>query len=191
MRVSLNLNDQVMKRFGDQLAALGAGQAAKVMARALNHEGDKVRTQVRTAISKQSGIAKGRLGIITHGASGGNLTYTLSVTDREKNIAGFKARKVDGGISAQPWGTRRVFKGAFFLKSKKGTQGAVGAGTEGGTLLAFVRKPGERKKLKPLFGPNLARELLKDESKEAFESNVGLIVDRIGHEIGYLIGATR
>src|SRR5687768_13015009 len=191
MRVSLNLNDQVMKRFGDQLASLGAGQAAKVMARALNHEGDKVRTQVRSAISKQSGIDKGRLGIITHGASGGSLTYTLSVTDREKNIGGFKARKVADGISAQPWGTRRVFPGAFFLKSKKGTQGAVGAGTEGGTLLAFVRKPGERKKLKPLFGPNLARELLKDESKDAFERNVGLIVDRIGHEIGYLIGAAR
>jgi hypothetical protein len=67
----------------------------------------------------------------------------------------------------------------------------VGAGTEGGTLLAFIRKPGERKKLHPLYGPNLARELVKDESKEAFERNVGMIVDRIGHEVGFLIGASR
>jgi hypothetical protein len=190
MRIALNLNDQAMKRFGAQLEALGKGGAAKVMARALNHEGDKVRTQVRTAISKQTGILKGRLNLITHGANESNLTYTLTTTGRETNVAAYKGRQVEKGVSAAPWGNRRIFEKAFMLKSKKGVQGAVGAGTEGGTLLAFIRKPGERKKLHPLYGPNLARELIKDESKEAFERNVGMIVDRIGHEIGFLIGAS-
>src|SRR5687768_5873204 len=191
MRIALNLNDQAMKRFGAKLEALGKGQAAKVMARALNHEGDKVRTQVRTAISKQTGILKGRLNLITHGANESTLTYTLTTTGRETNVAAYKRRQVEKGISAAPWGNRRIFEKAFMLKSKMGIQGVVSADTEGGTQLAFIRRPGDRKKLHPLYGPNLARELIKDESKEAFERNVDMIVDRIGHEIGFLIGASR
>ena len=49
MRLTINAKDQALMRFGNQLAALSRGQAAVAMSRALNHEGDKGRTQVDVA----------------------------------------------------------------------------------------------------------------------------------------------
>jgi len=51
--------DQVLARYGNVLAALGEGQARKALSRALNHEGDKGRTQIKRALAKQTGIKYG------------------------------------------------------------------------------------------------------------------------------------
>lgn len=37
--------------------------------------------------------------------------------------------------------------------------------------------------IRPLYGPNLARELVKDSSAAAWQSGVANIVARVGHEI--------
>lgn len=59
MQFVINAKDQVLARYGNQLAALGEGQARTAMSRALNHEGDKGRTQVKRALVKQTGIKYG------------------------------------------------------------------------------------------------------------------------------------
>lgn len=189
MDISLSLNDQIVRRFGAQLANLSKGQAATAMSRALNHEGDKSRTQVRNAVAKQTGIAKSRLGLVTRGSTPSTLTYTISANGRETNIASFKGKQVAAGVSAQPWGQRRIFEHAFMLKAVKGVEAAVGADTDGGKLVAFVRRPGGgRTAFRPVFGPNLGREIVKAQTKETFEQSMGAIVDRVGHEISRLIG---
>lgn len=41
MHLIITASDQVLARYGNQLAALGEGKARKALSRALNHEGDK------------------------------------------------------------------------------------------------------------------------------------------------------
>ena len=55
MQLIITARDQVLARYGNQLAALGEGQARTTMSRALNHEGDKGRTQVKRAWSSRLG----------------------------------------------------------------------------------------------------------------------------------------
>jgi hypothetical protein len=47
MQFIIAAQDEVLARYGNQLAALGEGQARTALSRALNHEGDKGRTQVK------------------------------------------------------------------------------------------------------------------------------------------------
>jgi hypothetical protein len=59
MQLIISAQDQVLARYGNQLAALGEGQARTALSRALNHEGDKGRTQVKRALVTQTGIKYG------------------------------------------------------------------------------------------------------------------------------------
>ena len=59
MQLIISAQDQVLARYGNALAALGEGQARTAMSRALNHEGDRGRTQVKRALVRQTGIKYG------------------------------------------------------------------------------------------------------------------------------------
>ena len=52
---------------------------------------------------------------------------------------------------------------------------------------AFIRTSKSRLPIRPLYGPNLARELVKDSSATAWQSGVASIVARVGHEIGRML----
>ena len=56
MQLIISTQAQVLARYVNALASLGEGQARTAMSRALNHEGDKGRTQVKRALVKQTGI---------------------------------------------------------------------------------------------------------------------------------------
>jgi hypothetical protein len=55
-------------------------------------------------------------------------------------------------------------------------------------MMAFIRRGDDRYPIRPVFGPNIAREIVKDESKAAFERMAPTILERIGHEIGRMLG---
>ena len=57
MQLIISARDQVLARYGNQLAALGEGQARTALSRALNHEGDKGRTQVKRALTAVNQIS--------------------------------------------------------------------------------------------------------------------------------------
>lgn len=79
MQLIISARDQVLARYGNVLAALGEGPARTVLTRALNHEGDKGRTQVKRALVKQTGIKYGAVdkAMATIRATPATLTYTL------------------------------------------------------------------------------------------------------------------
>jgi hypothetical protein len=52
MQLIISASNQVLVRRGNQLAVLGEGQVRTALSRALNHEGDKGRTQVKRALVK-------------------------------------------------------------------------------------------------------------------------------------------
>lgn len=175
MQIKISQRDDVLKRFGNRLASLGEEGARTVMSRGLNHEGDKGRTQVKKALVRQTGIKYGLINqaVNTKYSTPATLTYTIEARGSETNISLFGARQRKKGVSAAPWGKRRIFKHSFVVPRYSGR--------------VFVRRGADRFPLKPLFGPNIARELVKDESRDAFLAGSAGIADRIAHEIDHFI----
>lgn len=183
MRIVIRADDH-LAQYGNQLGALGGGQAARLMAMALNREGDKGRTRVRRAVMEQTGIRSHQLtkAIRTKRAGPGRLAYEIEAKGAETNISmfGLKVTWRQGSamgqirmlqtVSAAPWNTRRVFPGVFSIKRFD--------------YKVFKREGKGRFPLKPVFGPNLAREIVKAQSKAEFET----IAPKVGVEVGRLLG---
>jgi hypothetical protein len=174
VQLIISARDQVLARYGNQLAALGEGKAHKALSRALNHEGDKGRTQIKRALVKQSGIKYGAINkaVATVRSTPTTLTYTFKARGDETNIAWFGGVQRRKGVSAAPWNKQRIFRHAFIVPR-------FGR--------AFIRSSKSRLPIRPLYGPNLARELVKDSSVAAWQSGVASIVARVGHEIGRML----
>jgi hypothetical protein len=174
MQLTISVRDKVLARYGNALAALGEGKARTALSRALNHEGDKGRTQVKHALVKQTGIKYGAVNnaMATIRATPATLTYTLKARGGETNIAWFGGVQRRKGVSAAPWKKRRIFARSFIVPR-------FGR--------AFIRTSKSRLPIRPLYGPNLARELVKDSSAAAWQSGVANVVVRVGHEIGRML----
>jgi hypothetical protein len=174
MHLILNPKDRVLAKYGNQLAALGGGQARVAMSRALNHEGDKGRTQVKRALVKQTGIKYGAIdkAMATIRSTPATLAYRLKARGDETNIAWFGGAQRQKGVSAAPWNKRRVFAHSFIVPR-------FGR--------AFIRISKTRLPIRWLYGPNLARELIKDYSAAVWRSGVANIVARVGHEIARML----
>ena len=174
MQLIITAQDQILARYGNELAALGEGKARKALSRALNHEGDKGRTHAKRALVKQTGIKYGAVdkAMATVRATPATLTYTLKARGDETNIAWFGGLKRRKGVSAAPWNKRRIFARSFIVPR-------FGR--------ALIRTSKKRLPIRPLYGPNLARELVKDSSAAAWQGGVTNIVVRVGHEIGRML----
>ena len=175
MQLIISASDQLLARYGNALAALGEGQARTALSRALNHEGDKGRTRVKRAVVKQTGIKYGAVdkAMATVRSTPTTLTYTLKARGDETNIAWFGgAQRRKKGVSAAPWNKRRIFARSFIVPR-------FGR--------AFIRTSKSRLPIRPLYGPNLVRELVKDSCAAAWQSGGANIVARVAHEIGRML----
>lgn len=174
-------SDSILSKYAEQILAIGDSRAHLAFARALNHEGDKGRTGVKRALVKQTGVKYGLInrGMRTERASAARLSYTLAQSGNETNIGLFGAVQRKSGVSAAPWNIRRVFR------SKDGARGSFINPNTGKVL---IRTSSASYPLEPLFGPNLAREVIKDEPRAAWELVPMRLSDRVGYELARLIG---
>ena len=117
MQLVISARDQVLTKYVNELAALGDGRARSATSRALNHEGDKGRTQVKRALVKQTGIKYGAVdkAMATVRSTPATLTYTLKARGDETNIAWFGGVQRRKGVSAAPWNKRRIFARSFIV----------------------------------------------------------------------------
>jgi hypothetical protein len=163
----------------DRLAAVfeKAGKNVKpALARAINHTGDKARTQVVRALVKQTGAKYGviRRALTTRLASPGGLIYRIIGKGGFMSLREFAARQTAKGVSAAPWGKRRVFPHTFIAQSLGGH--------------VFERRGKARLPIRKLWGPAVPRELVKDQSKIAFETTVTAELSRrIEHEVSAIL----
>lgn len=151
-------------------------QAPEALSRALNHTGDKARTQVARSLAKQVGLSYGAVkdAMQSSRATPGKLTYELSAKGGAISLKEFGARQTKHGVSAAPWGARRVFPHTFIVDKI------------GGHVFRRVGAP--RLPIKKLWGPRLPSELMKGEAAAAFkmiaERDLG---DRISYEIARIM----
>jgi hypothetical protein len=176
MQIVITPQDQILARYGNRLGAL-CDKAPVALARALNHEGAKGFTQVKRVLVKQTGIKYGMIGraVKAKRATRVNLVYEIEATGNETNLNLFGPAQRKKGVSARPWNVRRIFPSTFIVKAYGGK--------------VYKRTGAKRFPIKQLFGPNIAREIVKDDSRQAFEAITPKLVDRVGHEISFLMGA--
>jgi hypothetical protein len=128
--------------------------------KAIDEAGNKTKTRVIRAVAAQAGVKVSRArGIIRSqqamGAGGGQ--YVIIARDATLSLKEFDPRVTRKGVSAAPWGKRRVFAHSFV-----GPNGHV-----------FIRKTKGRLPIKKLWGPNIPKEMVKDQAEATFYRTVG------------------
>lgn len=185
LELRLRRGDDVLKRFGNQLAALGS-QAEVVLSRALNHEGDKARTQVVRALTAQTGLLRKTIvkavRRITAWPTRG-LFYGIESKGGDIRLKFFMPRETSAGVSAAPWGGRRVFAGTFMKGGRFPNRVPLRMGGNVFKRAGSLRLPIEVQR----SGLYIPDEMIKGASASAFETSFGGLVARVEHEIGRLL----
>lgn len=168
--------DGIIQRHAEKIKGLSEGDAIKAFVPAINRGGDQVRTKIKRSLVKSTGIKYGKINqaVKTIRATRSALRYQLEAKGEETNLNLFGAKQGKRGVSARPWGARRVFKSSFIVPAYGGR--------------VYVRAGDGRGPLKPLYGPNIARELMRDPAINYWREAEGLIEARLIHELGRLFG---
>ncbi|MCA0404874.1 MAG: hypothetical protein LCH39_01810 [Proteobacteria bacterium] len=186
--VTISFADQILARYGQQIAAAGNGGARKALSRALRHTGRKAKTQVARALVGQTGLKYGTLHKavreINIGANA--LSYELMARGGNVRLKYFKARETRPGVSAAPWNKRKVFTGTF-MKAGWWHSGRVDKPNWNGQV--FRRAGGTTKNGKAKFevvrsGLYIPDEMLSGASLASWHSLLQTdLLPRVGHEL--------
>lgn len=187
---------------------LAGPRVHKVLREGLREGGDKVRTKVRRALKEQMGVkrygvvVKHVVGVLGHS---GALTYVIRGDGKGLPIEEFPVRAKAGPgairwsarehwklqpreslgrfgkiqdvppeVTASPWGIARTFKRSFV--GRGGYRAAI-PGDKGGWMM------------RKLFGPSVAKEIVKDRSARAFEMAVRTdVLPAVEKRLGRLLG---
>lgn len=149
------------------------------ISRAINWTGNKARTQVRRAVVKQTGLKYSQVKNATRTvrATYTRLVYRIIARGSYFGIEEFKPKQTPAGVEAAPWNKRRVFPHTFIIKAYHGR--------------VYERTTTKRWPLRRVWGPAIPVEMIKGESKAAFERVVSTeLPSRLGHEINAILGGS-
>lgn len=174
--------DDVRIKFEATAWRIGSGAAEKVFARALTHEGRKGFTAVKRALRQQTSIKSGTISGAMRftGAKQKALETRIVGRGREIPLKEFGAKQFTYGVRATVWGRSQRFPGAFM-----GPRPGQVAASLGGHV--FHRTGTARLPIEKMFGPSIPKEMVKDQSREAFEAGVANILPRAMHELARVL----
>ncbi|WP_108459182.1 phage tail protein [Devosia naphthalenivorans] len=158
--ITITVQGAGLPKFEEAVEALGSAKATRAYRMALNATGKRVFTQVKKAVAGQMGASQAR--VVKYGqlrrvpASGGALETRIESKGGYIPLKDFSTRSTRRGVTAAPWGQRRLFKSTFIVP-KLGGQ-------------VFKRTSGARLPIESLWGPAVPKELVKDQSKAAFDN---------------------
>jgi len=155
--------------------------------RALNWTGDRAKTKVVGALTAQTGLRRGTIlrAVKPTRANFTSLIYRMRARGGDVSLKYFGARETQAGVSAAPWGARRVYAGTFMRGGRfpnrvniPSFHGQVFARTAGARLPIAKQKSG-------LFIPE---EMVKGDTARTFEMAVSaLLPGRVEHEVGAIL----
>lgn len=153
---------------------LAGPQKVTALRRALNHTGGKVTTRTKRELSQQIGAPQ--TAIMKYGkvkpklATSSNLEFQVVSNGGPIPLKHFKARQTRKGVTASPWNNRKTYRSAFVVA----TAGGHAFWRDGKTRLPITR----------IAGPNVPKEMVKDQVAEAFRSLVSSdLPPRVEHEV--------
>lgn len=150
--------------------------------RALNRAGASGRFKAGSALAKQTGL-KVRLirkAMVPTRASVGNLEYRIKAWGGDIALKHFDARETRKGVSARPFGRRKVFAGTFIRGGKFPKRVSLNKGGQVFARSGSSRLPIEKQK----SGVIIPNEMIKGASADAWQSTVATVLPRrIIHEV--------
>lgn len=185
------VGDKIVERFALKLMSISGREAKIVFMRSLNEGGNKARTQVSRSLVQQTGIKRGLVNkaLATVPATPVRLEYALTAIGDETSLGLYNAVQRKKGVSAAPWRTRRLFPGSFMIGAKPGDR----AGSKSRTTQltrgtgVYVRLTKERGPLGMLWGPNIAREIVKEPTVNEWQKAGPFVLTRVEHHLGRLL----
>lgn len=151
-------SDGAVGRWAGSFAGL-SGDGLRILAQSLNREGRKSRVALQRATAKAVGTSYGRVGRVmrTIMASSGDPSFEVMARDRFMPLADFGPRETRKGVSAAPWGVRRVFPSTF-TKGGRFPRRVPAPGLNG---QVFSRVGAGRTPLEMHWGPAIPVEMVK------------------------------
>lgn len=187
MKVIVKDLDQTRIRYEAMVQQVGEGKAALAFSRALNHEGRKTFTAVKRALSKQTHIPPSMIAAAMkfRSSSKNHLRTIIAGSGKELPLRLFSPRQVKAGVKAKVWGRFQTYGSAFIVKSIGGNvfhrTGKFGKASKG-------RYAGQRREgIEKMYGPSIAKEMVKDETPQVFERSGNDIMDRAMHELSRIL----
>lgn len=126
MALRLTIHGNGIHRFEEAVQTLGEKKASNAYRRAINEAGRDTKAPTTRALAKQTGLKVGvaRKALRETKASAQTLTFKLTGTGGDIALKHFGARETRKGVSAAPFGQRRLFpsrfiKGGLFPKRKE------------------------------------------------------------------------
>jgi hypothetical protein len=175
-----------LNRFDNALKALGSKKMGQAANRAVNRAGDMARTQVRQKLTRQTGLKRPTIvkAVKVSRSTPQTLVYRMSAHGGDVSLKYFGARETKAGVSAAPFGNRKIFASTFMragwwpnrvVKPRWNGQVFARAGAS--------RFPIEKQK----SGVIIPNEMVQGETRDAFRSTVARVLpQRLDHEINRL-----
>jgi len=167
--IDLRIDASALEKLARDLSRIEK-QIPQEIARGVNEGGDKVRTAVRHALQDQTSLLK-YSSVVQRTRStrayGTAPVYTIYVAGTPTKITEFKTSAASGpggGVTAILWQKAHTFARSFQQKYRGGLRARLG---------------GTRLPIRPLDGPNLAKEAVKDESAKTFLETANTVVTPI------------
>jgi len=184
-RLELRIEGDNHQRFEWAVEALGSEkQAWKAARRAVNKTGDKAFTRVKRAAAKQVGLTQKKLvelgAIRRRRANFDNLSYEIRSSGKALSLKHFKAKQFSFGVRAKPWGRTQKFYGAFI------NVGTWRSGVPFDDGHVYRRTTTKSFPVRRMFGPAIPEEMVRGETRDAFESVADGLGDRLAHEVRVL-----
>lgn len=173
-------------RISNALHAAGK-QIPLVITRAVNHTGLKARTAMRKVLVPQTGLKYSTISRAVKSRNSFNgSAFTILARGGDIRLKFFGARETRAGVTAAPWGQRKLYPGTFTKGGRFPNRKALNMGG------AVLKRTG-RGRL-PLKGQRsglfIPEELVSGASQAAFHSTVNReLPGRLAHELYRVIGS--
>jgi len=187
MRISLTQNDDDLKRYANQIGAIGQKKAHVAFARAINRVTTTVRGKVARAVARQSSIPvslvrKQMVRKTVRPGGGGVLEGAVVGTGGAIPLRVFRPKQFTWGVRVKLWGKQQRYSGMFIYA------GRYNSGKEVATGQVFQRTTTASLPIERQFGPAVPAEMIRTEARKEFERTVAdMLPKRIQHELSRML----
>jgi hypothetical protein len=170
--ITIKLDTSAVKAAAERLER-AQSEIRPAISRALNRAGDQTTTAVGRQLAEETGLGvrQVRQAMTVRRSTPASLVYEISIKGGATPLSEFAPRETRAGVSARPWGKRRVFPSSFMIGDD-----------------VVVRAGRERLPVRRLWGPSLATEAKRGGSYEkALEIARSAFAQRLHHELGRVL----
>lgn len=197
MQITISVGDDVLRRFSNQIGALGQGEAHKALARAVNRVTNTVHGRVIRAVAKQSSIPvavvrrtiKKRLVSPNSSHPGASdLEGVVWATGRELPLSAFNPRQFSWGVRAKVWGSVQRYPGAFIYAGSFRSGKPIAGNNAFTNTRGYSESSGRNNAIERMFGPSIPEEMVRGESERIFRETADtMLPQRVAHELNRLL----